>query len=86
MYSNTDFFCEHSFTMNLDMRILCVKTLIFLLWTTLVQTQETTPSTRPVCTQSLMVALKSIFEANADAECVSFLKMLQSFEILTCVN
>ena len=78
MYSNTDFFCEHSFTMNLDMRILCVKTLIFLLWTTLVQTQETTPSTRPVCTQSLMVALKSIFEANADAEYVSFLKILQS--------
>merc|ERR1712062_408555 len=58
-----------SFAMHLDMRMLCVKTLIFLLWTTLVQTQETTPSTRPVCTQSLMVALKSIYESNADAEC-----------------
>ena len=74
--------------MNLGMKMLPVKILIFVLWITLVKTQETTttPSTRPRCTQSLMVALKSIYEANADAECVSLLTILFTYMKSRLIN
>ena len=49
------------------MKMSGLKLLIFLLSATFVQPQESTRT----CSQSLMVALKTIFEQNANEVCVS---------------
>ena len=63
---------EHSFALDFDMKMLGVKNaLIFIL--ILMNSDLSEETSQTSCNQSLMVALKSVFEsASADDVCVSF--------------
>ena len=61
------------------MKMSGLKLLIFLLCATFVQPQESSRT----CSQSLMVALKTIYEQSANEVCVSLL-FLNSFDSVIC--